>query len=151
MAATENEPTRPLPSRINLVTLGVDDVAVATRFYQQLGWQISSASNDSITFFHSAGTVLAIFGRTALAQDAHVPCTEVGFRGVTLAQNFASEQEVDAAFRHAIDCGAKMIKQPQKVFWGGYSGYFADPDGHLWELAYNPYAPLDENGHMTLP
>jgi len=151
MTTTPLQSAGALPSRINLVTLGVADVAASTQFYQHLGWNKSSASNDSITFFHSAGTVLAIFARTSLAEDAHVPCTEPGFRGVTCAQNFGSEQEVDLAFAHAISCGATEIKRPQKVFWGGYSSYFADPDGHLWELAYNPFISLDESGHMVLP
>jgi predicted lactoylglutathione lyase len=151
MTTTELQSGGPLPSRINLVTLGVADVAASTQFYERLGWKKSSASNDSITFFHSAGTVLAIFGRDSLAEDAGVKCTDSGFRGVTLAQNFGSEQEVDRAFEHAVGCGATGIKKPQKVFWGGYSSYFADPDGHLWELAYNPFVSLDDSGHMVLP
>jgi len=151
MSTSEPQPSFPLPSRITLVTLGVADVAVSTQFYERLGWTKSSVSNDNITFFHSAGTVLAIFGRAALAEDAQAECTSPGFSGITLAQNFSSEAEVDAAFRHAILSGAKAMKQPQKVFWGGFSGYFADPDGHLWELAYNPYAELDLSGNMVLP
>lgn len=145
-----------LPSRINLVTLGVADVAAATAFYERLGWKKSSASNDSVTFFHSRGTVLGLFGREPLAKDAHIENSRVEnsrqwFSGITLAQNLNSEAEVDAAYEHAISCGAKPQKKPEKVFWGGYSGYFADPDGHLWELAYNPFIPLGEDEHMTLP
>ena len=140
-----------LPSRVNLITLGVSDVAASTEFYERLGWKKSTASNEQVTFFHSNGTVLALFGRAALADDAQLDLVKDGFGGVTFAQNFDSEQEVDAAFTHAMACGAKSLKQPQKVFWGGYSGYFADPDGHVWELAHNPFMPLNAEGHMTLP
>ena len=140
-----------LPSRINLVTLGVADIAASTAFYEKLGWRKSSASNNDVTFFHSAGTVLGLYGRGPLAEDAQIDDSKPGFSGVALAQNFESEEAVDAAYQHAIECGARACKQPQRVSWGGYSGYFADPDGHLWELAYNPGMPLDESGHMTLP
>ncbi len=139
-----------LPSRVNLITLGVSDVAMSTQFYERLGWKKSADSNENVTFFHANGTVLGLFGRVALAEDAQVAPSKDGFSGVTLAQNFDSEQEVDAAFAHAMVCGAKALKRPQKVFWGGYSGYFADPDGHVWELAFNPFMPLNSNGHMTL-
>ncbi len=140
-----------LPSRLTMVTLGVADVAAATAFYERLGFVKSSASNDSVTFFRLDGTVLGLFGRADLAADAHVEDSRPGFSGVTMAQNFASEAEVDDAFAHALACGATPAKAPEKVFWGGYSGYFADPDGHLWELAFNPFAPNDESGFMQLP
>ncbi len=140
-----------LPSRVNLITLGVSDVAASTEFYERLGWKKSTASNEQVTFFHSNGSVLALFGRAALADDAQLDSVKDGFGGVTFAQNFDSELEVDVAFAHAMACGAKSLKQPQKVFWGGYSGYFADPDGHVWELAHNPFMPLNAGGHMTLP
>ncbi|WP_442484147.1 VOC family protein [Aeoliella sp. SH292] len=138
-------------ARINLVTLGVADVARAREFYERLGWQASSASNESVTFLHSTSAVLALYGREALAEDAGVASESDGFAGVTLATNYNSEAEVDAAFGHAVACGAKAVKQPVKAFWGGYSGYYADLDGHLWEVAFNPFMPLDANGNMTLP
>ncbi|AKI01039.1 putative lactoylglutathione lyase [Hoeflea sp. IMCC20628] len=138
--------------RITMITLGVADVAVATAFYQRLGFKRSSASNDSVTFFHMNGTVLGLFGRDALAADAgQEPTRRHGFEGVTLAHNFGSRTEVDTAWEFAVECGAKPVKKPHEVFWGGYSGYFADPDGHLWELAHNPFMPLGEDGHMSLP
>ena len=140
-----------LAPRITLVTLGVADVAASTAFYQRLGFRRSTASNDNVTFFHMNGTVLGLYGRAALAADAGIADTPPGFSGVTLAHNTNSEAEVDAAFAHALACGAKAVKTPEKVFWGGYSGYFADPDGHLWELAYNPFMPLGADGHMELP
>jgi uncharacterized protein len=137
--------------RITLVTLGVRDVLRASIFYEALGWRKSSMSNLNVAFFHLNGTVLSLYGRAALAEDAGVEDSEPGFSGVTLAHNLESEFAVDMAFNVALSCGARSVKRPQKAFWGGYSGYFADPDGHLWELAHNPFAPLDENGNMVLP
>ena len=140
-----------LDPRISLITLGVEDVARATEFYEKLGWKRSSASQEAVTFIQLKGTVLGLFSRQSLAEDAHVDNTPKGFSGVTLAHNVASERGVDAVYKFALSCGATPVKKPEKVFWGGYSGYFADPDGHLWELAHNPFSPLDENGHMVLP
>jgi uncharacterized protein len=140
-----------LDPRITMVTLGVADVAASTTFYEKLGFEKSSASQESVTFFRMKGTVLGLFGRTALAEDAGVEDSAPGFSGVTLAHNLDSEAAVDAAFAHALSCGAKPVKKPEKVFWGGYSGYFADPDGHLWELAFNPFMPNGEDGFMQLP
>lgn len=141
----------PLDPRITMVTLGVADVAASTAFYEKLGFRKSSASQESVTFLKLKGTLLGLFWRADLAKDAGVADSEPGFSGVTLAHNLSSEAEVDAAYEHALSCGAKAVKKPEKVFWGGYSGYFADPDGHLWELAFNPFAPNDENGFMQLP
>lgn len=137
--------------RITMVTLGVSDVAAATEFYERLGFEKSPASQEAVTFFRMKGTLLGLFGRASLAEDAGVEDSAPGFSGVTLAHNLASEAEVDAAFEHALACGATSVKRPEKVFWGGYSGYFADPDGHLWELAFNPMAPNDAEGFMQLP
>ncbi|MEZ5811683.1 MAG: VOC family protein [Rhizobiaceae bacterium] len=137
--------------RISLVTLGVADLARSTEFYERLGWTKSPASQDSVTFIKLKGTVLGLFSRASLAEDAGVEDSKPGFSGVTLAHNLSSEAEVDEAYNFALSCGATAVKKPEKVFWGGYSGYFADPDGHLWEVAHNPFSPLDEDGHMTLP
>jgi catechol 2,3-dioxygenase-like lactoylglutathione lyase family enzyme len=137
--------------RLTLVTLGVNDMKRARKFYEALGFKASSASQESVTFFAAGGVVLGLFGRASLAEDAHVPNSEPGFSGVSLAHNAASEAEVDHVLAHAVACGAVLKKPGQKVFWGGYSGYFADPDGHLWEVAYNPFMPLDSEGRMTLP
>lgn len=141
-----------LAPRISMVTLGVSDVAASTAFYEGLGFRRSSASNDQVTFFHMRGTVLGLFGRDALAEDAGLEATRPqSFEGTALAHNLSSREEVDAAFAFAVGCGAKPLKKPEEVFWGGYSGYFADPDGHLWELAHNPFMELDADGHMQLP
>lgn len=140
-----------LDRRISLITLGVADVARSTAFYARLGFRQSSASQDSVTFIQLKGTVLALFAREALAQDAGVENTPPGFSGVTLAHNVSSPTGVDAVIKFAVSCGATLVKKPEKVFWGGYSGYFADPDGHLWEVAHNPFFPMDEHGHIVLP
>jgi len=140
-----------MDKRISIITLGVEDLVRSTAFYEALGWKKSSASQDSISFFQLKGIVLGLFSRDSLAHDAGVGNTAKGFSGITLAQTLANEADVDALFSHALACGATSLKKPQKVFWGGYSGYFADPDGHLWEVAYNPFVPMDAEGHLVLP
>ncbi len=138
-------------NRLTMITLGVADIAASTAFYERLGFVKSSASNPSVTFFRMKGTVLGLFGRADLAKDAGVEDSNPGFGGFSIAYNLGSEAEVDAAYAHAVACGATPVKQPEKVFWGGYSGYIAEPDGHLWELAFNPFSPNDENGFMQVP
>lgn len=140
-----------LDPRISLITLGVEDVARSTAFYERLGWKKASVSQDTVTFIQLKGLVLALFSRSDLAADAQVQNTPSGFSGATLAHNVSSETGVDAVFKFALSCGAVSVKAPEKVFWGGYSGYFADPDGHLWEIAYNPFFPQDAHGHIVLP
>lgn len=137
--------------RLDLVTLGVADIARARRFYEAMGLEASRASQAEVTFFQLGNVVLALFGRAALAADAGVPDSEPGFSGVALAWNVAGEKEVDEALVQAAACGGRIVKPGQKVSWGGYSGYFADPDGHLWEVAYNPFFPLDPQGRVSLP
>lgn len=139
-----------LDPRISLITLGVENVARATAFYERLGWKKSSASQATVTFIQLKGIVLGLFPRQSLADDAHVDNTPDGFSGITLAHNVTSERGVDAVYKFALSCGATPVKPPEKVSWGGYSGYFADPDGHLWEVAYNPFLPLDKEGHVVL-
>ncbi len=137
--------------RLTLVTLGVADVARARAFYVALGFKASSDSNPSVTFFDAGGVVLALFGRAALAEDAHVADTTAGFSGVAMAHNVRSDAEVDKVLGEAVAAGATLLKPGQKAFWGGYSGYFSDPDGHLWEVAHNPFWPLDDAGRVVLP
>jgi uncharacterized protein len=145
------ENTMSIDPRISLITLGVEDVARATAFYEKLGWRKSEESQPEVTFIQMKGVVLSLFSRASLAEDAHVENTPKGFSGVTLAHNVSSERGVDAVYKFALSCGATPVKPPEKVFWGGYSGYFSDPDGHLWEVAYNPFFPLDAHGHIVLP
>jgi hypothetical protein len=131
---------------LSLVTLGVADVARSTAFYESLGWTRSEGSEASITFLRlgtpgGGWVVLGLFGATELADDALQPAPSGGFRGVTLASNQPSRDEVDRVFAAFVAAGATVAKAPEAVFWGGYSGYVADPDGHLWEIAHNPYSP----------
>ena len=130
-----------VPAHLSLVTLAVADLQRSTAFYEGLGWQKSPASQDTITFFQVGGTNLALYGRQALADDVGVGAAGNGFRGVTLAMNLGSVAAVDRVFAEFVAAGASVVKQPVAAEWGGYSGYVADPDGHLWELAFNPYAP----------
>jgi len=136
---------------LHLVTLGVRDYEASKEFYTELlGWKPSSSSNEDVTFFQAGGVVLSIFQREKLAEDALVDPQGDGFAGFTLAYNAQSEAEVDEIITSLKAKGVKILKEPQKVFWGGYSSYFADPDGNCWEVAYNPFFPFDENGNLKL-
>jgi uncharacterized protein len=136
--------------RLSLVTLGVNDVAKSRAFYEALGFKAGSASQESVTFLDAGGVVLGLYARSALAEDATVADSEPGFSGVALAHNARSEADVDAVLAEAVAVGGTLIKPAEKAFWGGYSGYFADPDGHLWEVAYNPYFKFDADGRIEL-
>lgn len=140
------------PARISIVTLGVTDLDRSARFYEALGWKRSAASSPEIVWFRTADSALGLFPTDELAADAGVPATgEPSFRGVTLAVNLESPALVDAALRTAVAAGAVVVKPPVPTDWGGYSGYFEDPDGHLWELAHNPFFPFTEDGSLDLP
>lgn len=136
---------------LHLVTLGVRDFEKSVSFYTQiLGWKPASASSDDTAFFQAGGVVFALYPREKLADDALVSSKGSGFSGFTLAYNASSESEVDAIIADLKSKGVMIVKEPQKVFWGGYSSYFADPDDYLWEVAYNPYFQFDENGNLKL-
>lgn len=139
------------PQRVTLITLGVDDLSTSLRFYKALGWQPHPRSGDEIVFFQLKGIVLGLFPIGELAKDQGRADAHLGKGATTLAQNFETKTEVDAAFARALEAGGKALKAPQDVFWGGYSGYFADPDGHVWEVAMNPFWPLADDGSLTLP
>lgn len=134
--------------RISLVTLGVRDMSRMRAFYDNLGWAATPDSDDSHAMYKTAGAVLMLFPHTSLASDATIdPKTPVeGFRGTSTAINLGSREEVDAAFDHLRSIDAKIAKEPEAVFWGGYSGYFQDPEGNLWEIAHNPGFSFDERG-----
>ncbi|MDH5670939.1 MAG: VOC family protein [Myxococcales bacterium] len=124
--------------RISMITLGVADLERSVRFYEQGLGLPRKGQQPTVAFFNLDGTWLGLYGREALAEDAEVPSQGQGFAGFALAHNVATEAEVDAVLAQAVAAGATLVKKAQKVFWGGYSGYFADPDGHLWEVAHNP-------------
>jgi catechol 2,3-dioxygenase-like lactoylglutathione lyase family enzyme len=145
-----------LEPRVSIVTLGVRDLARSGSFYEALGWRRSRTAGDGhIAFFALRGIVLGLYGREALAEDVGLALASGlgpdAFCGVTLAQNLGSEAEVDAALAEAERAGALILKPPAKASWGGYSGYFADPDGFPWEIAYNPFFPLAADGAIVLP
>ncbi len=142
----------PIEPRLNIVTLGVADVAKARRFYETgLGWKASSASQGDIVFFQLGAMVLALYPREALAEDAGAGPAGSGFAGITLAYNVRSKPEVAVFLNVAKAAGGKIVKPAQDVFLGGHSGYFADLDGHLWEVAWNPHFELNERGEVVLP
>ena len=136
--------------RVTLITLGVSDLDRSKDFYGALGWTIAE-EQPSVIFYQLNGLALGLFPFDALAEDQGRAGEKLGVGGSTLAINFPTEAEVDEAFASALAAGATLLKSPEKVFWGGYSGYYADPDGHVWELAMNPFWPLKEDGSLTLP
>jgi catechol 2,3-dioxygenase-like lactoylglutathione lyase family enzyme len=141
-----------VPARVSLATLGVRDVARSTAFYQALGWELSSASVESTSFFKTAGGILGLYRYEALAADAHLPASpRQPFGGITLAINVESPEAVGAALEAAVAAGGSLLKAAEAAEWGGTSGYFADPDGHPWEVAHNPFFPLDAEGFLHVP
>lgn len=141
-----------LPQKLTLVTLGVADVAASRRFYEGLGFRAAELDSEGVAFFDLNGLVLAVFGRDDLAEDANAKLESGGgYSRISLAINLESETAVDAAMTFAAEQGGRITQPARKVFWGGYAGYFADPDGFLWEIAYNPFWPLDEHGRPQLP
>jgi uncharacterized protein len=138
--------------KLNLITLGVDDLDRALNFYEKgLGWKRSSASTADMVVFPLGGIALSLFPRKSLADDIGIDSNGSGFAGLTIAYNAKSEKEVDEVMKKVQSLGATIVKPAQKVFWGGYSGYFRDPEGHLFEVAHNPFWPLDENDNISLP
>lgn len=138
------------PQRVSLITLGVRDLDRARSFYAMLGW-VPVPSPPEVVFYQLDGQVIGLFGLEALADDQGRPGAQLGFGATTLSQNFATEDAVDTAFEAALKAGATKLKAPKKVFWGGYSGYYADPDGHVWEVAHNPFWHIEKDGRITIP
>ena len=137
--------------RVTLITLGVADLDRARSFYEAWGWQPHATSQPGVVFYQMNGAALALFGLKDLAKDQGRENAPLGTGAMTLAQNCAEDAETDEVFQAALKAGATLLKAPEKVFWGGYSGYFADPDGHVWEIATNPFWPLAADGSLTLP
>jgi len=134
--------------RISMITLGVKDLETSIKFYRDgLGFP-KIDSPPEVAFFALNGSWLGLYGRESLAEDATISSEGSGFPGFSLSHNVVSESEVDQTIEQAVSAGAVLVKLPQKVFWGGYSGYFKDPDSYLWEVAYNPHfwvGPEDKN------
>jgi uncharacterized protein len=143
-----------LEPRVSIVTLGVGDLGRSVAFYRDgLGWPKSGAGGDEVAFFKTGGVVIALFPRASFAEDAGVGVGDVehgAFSRVSLAHNVAEEEQVDAVLAGAAEAGATIIKEAQEVFFGRH-GFFADPDGFLWEVAWNPSFPMSPDGSIELP
>ena len=138
-----------MEQRLSLVTLGVSDLKRARAFYERLGWATATAPDADVIFFQVGGMVLGLWDRAALADDSMAQ-DGGGWGGVTLAQNVRSPSAVDALITEARAAGATIAREPAATFWGGYSGLFADPDGHCWEVAHNPFWTIQEDGSIRL-
>jgi catechol 2,3-dioxygenase-like lactoylglutathione lyase family enzyme len=137
---------------LSLMTLGVIDLAKSAAFYEALGFRRKSRGADGVAFFDAGGVILSLWPTVELAKDAEIALANPGvFRGMSLAWNCTSAAEVDRALARAMAAGATLIRSAQTVFWGGYTAYFADPDGHLWEVAHNPQFPFSPDGRLLLP
>jgi uncharacterized protein len=138
-----------MEQRVSLITLGVADLARARAFYEALGWTTRAGADDDVVFFQTGGMIVALWGRTELAEDSGVEDTG-GWGGVTLAHNVHTPAEVDAVIDEARAAGATVPRAGAETFWGGYSGVFVDPDGHPWEVAHNPHWTVAEDGSTLL-
>jgi predicted lactoylglutathione lyase len=140
-----------MEQRVSIVTLGVADLKRSSEFYERLGWRRSMAQSDGIIFFQAGGIALALYPRLELAKDANIAPEGHGFNAISLSYNTRNRTEVDAALEAAAAAGATVLKPAQEAFWGGYSGYFSDPDGFLWEVAWNPGFAIAEDGSIRIP
>jgi uncharacterized protein len=140
-----------MEQRVSIITLGVANLERSSQFYERIGCRRSMAQSEGIVFFQAGGMALALYPREELAKDANVPPDGTGFNGVALAYNARNRSEVDSVLATAMAAGAKPLKPAQEAFWGGNSGYFSDPDGFLWEVAWNPSLPIAPDGSIRLP
>jgi predicted lactoylglutathione lyase len=140
-----------MEQRVSIVTLGVVDLKRSAEFYERLGWRRSMAKAEGIIFFQAGGMALALFPRNELAKDANIAADGLGFGGMSLAYNARNREEVDSVLAEAEAAGAKLLKLGQEASWGGYSGHFADPEGFLWEVAWNPFFPIAADGSIRIP
>ncbi|GAA0772845.1 VOC family protein [Roseibium denhamense] len=141
-----------MEQRLSMTTLVVDDVTAIRHFFETgLGWQVNAAPSPDIAFYQVPGAVFAVYARAALEKETGITATKAPTGAVTLAWNGRTEDEVDSAYEQALSAGARPIKPPEKVFWGGYSSYVEIPGGHLLEIAFNPYWAVTETGAIILP
>jgi len=138
-----------MEQRLSLVTLGVSDLGLSRTFYRNLGWEEGPGSSDDVVFFQAGAIVLGLWDRAGLAEDSSV-ADGGGWGGITLAHNTRSRSQVDAIIEEARFAGATIAREPAETFWGGYSGVFTDPDGHPWEVAYNPGWRIADDGSVSL-
>ncbi|WP_321287452.1 VOC family protein [uncultured Sunxiuqinia sp.] len=137
--------------RLNIVTIGVTNLKKSCEFYRKaLGWETAKGSYDQIAFYNQSGIIFALYPLDKLAKDAEIPADRSRFSGVTLAINLESIEAVDQLYKQVIENGGKSLVEPRKTFWGGYDCYFADPDGHSWEIAWAPFWKFDDNGNLIL-
>ncbi len=141
---------QPMRQKLNLITLGVDGFEKSLNFYEKLGWKKSDKSVDDLALFPLGGITLALYPRQELAKDVTIAYEPSQFSGITISYNAKSEKEVDEVMEQVAKLGGTIIKPAQKVFWGGYSGYFRDLDGYLFEVAFNPFWEMDENDNLKL-
>jgi catechol 2,3-dioxygenase-like lactoylglutathione lyase family enzyme len=140
-----------MEQRVSLITLGVSDVGRSRVFYEKLGWSTAVEPASDVAFFQAGGIVVALWGRAELAADSAVADDRGGWGGITLAHNVRSREDVDAVLAEAEGAGATIVRPAAETFWGGYAGVFADPDGHRFEVAHNPYWTLRDDGSVVLP
>jgi hypothetical protein len=140
-----------MEQRVSIITLGVADLKRSREFYERLGWRRSMANVEGIVFFQAGGMALALYPRQELAKDANTASAGHGFNGMSLAYNARDRAEVESVLQDAVAAGATLLKPAQEAFWGGYSGYFSDPDGFVWEVAWNPSFPIAEDGSIRIP
>ncbi len=138
-----------MEQRVSIITLGVEDLARSRRFYEELGWRGQEV--EETVFFQAGGSVVVLWSRDELAADSGISDDGSTFGGIALAHNVRSRQQVDEVVRRAASAGASVTRDPSETFYGGYAGCFRDPDGHVWEIAFNPGFPLDEDGNLTVP
>lgn len=140
-----------MEQRVSLITLGVADLERSREFYERMGWRRSMKQTEGIVFFQTGGMGLALYPRDELAKDANLSADGAGFCGMTLAYNARSREEVDVVLAQAQAAGAKLLKPAKEAFWGGHSGYFSDPDGFSWEVAWNPSFRIEPDGSIRIP
>jgi predicted lactoylglutathione lyase len=140
-----------MEQRITIIGLGVDDLKRSTAFFERLGWRRSVKQAEGIAFFQCGSIAVSLYPRVELAEDAGVSPKGEGFEGFTIAYNTRKKEDVDDVLAEAESAGGKIVKPAREASWGGYSGYFSDLDGHLWEVAWNPMFPLNDAGAVILP
>jgi catechol 2,3-dioxygenase-like lactoylglutathione lyase family enzyme len=140
-----------MEQRVSIITLGVANLERSRQFYERLGWRRALAKSEGIVFFQAGGMAVALYPRAELAKDANVAPDGSGFQAITLAYNARNRLEVDSVLAAALAAGANLLKPAQEAFWGGYSGYFSDPDGFPWEVAWNPSFPIAADGSIRIP